>query len=124
MKTPFAKPMTAPNRWYQLSMLQILVAMAVVSLVVWLNRPVPYRIDFDEGGTMPLGDSQGWPFNFRPLSWPLIPVILTPQQANLLPKNTVKNDITVLPLMIDITLGSLMITGSLILVGKFTQRAR
>lgn len=66
--------MTTSNRWYQLSVLQLMVAMAGVAILVWLNRPVPYRIDFDEGGTMPLG--------------------------------------------------SLVITGSLILVGKFTQSAR
>lgn len=39
--------MNAPKRWYQLSMLQMPVAMAVVAALSWLNRPVPFLLTLD-----------------------------------------------------------------------------
>ena len=118
--------MTTPRRWYQLSMLQLLVAMAVVATLVWLNRPVPFWLEFDVGGTLKVGDSQGWPINFRPFHWTTIPLILTPSANPSVsiasPPNTVTHEINLLALLVDIAIGVLIVTGALMLVGKFGKR--
>lgn len=59
--------MTAPKRWYQLSMLQLLVAMAVVAVFVQLNltvtrsEPIPII-----GGKKQFQSAyMGWPLSYR-----------------------------------------------------------
>lgn len=52
--------MTAPKRWYQLSMLQILVAMAVVAVFTFQNTS--YQLSNTKDGIGLI--SAGWPFKF------------------------------------------------------------
>lgn len=59
--------MTPPKRWYQLSMLQLLVAMAVVASVVSLNLPVSRKV-----GTGRRDDGQEMTFFVTEAGWPLL----------------------------------------------------
>lgn len=114
------------KRWYQLSMLQILIAMAVVSVLVWLNRPIPYRIHSYLGGMVSIGESQGWPICFRPVRWMGIPVILTPSaepQATVVsPKRNIAQEIRLLPLLADMLFGAICTMATVLIVGQFRKK--
>ncbi len=64
--------MTSSKRWYQLSLLQVLVATAVVALFVWLNMIPTYRQSisesfFDDEPKRLMNSSEttyGWPLTY------------------------------------------------------------
>lgn len=118
--------MTVPKRWFQLSMLQMLVAMAMTAWLVWLNRPVPCYVHSDLGGMTSVGESQGWPIYFRPFRWRELPVILTPSAEPrapiATPTRSLAQEIHWLPLLVDTVLGAMMITVAVIIVGLFGKR--
>lgn len=118
--------MTGSKRWYQLSMLQMLVAMAMTAWLVWLNRPVPCYVHSDLGGMTCVGESQGWPIHFRPFRWRELPVILTPSAEPRAPiaspTRSLAQDIHWLPLLVDTVLGAMMITLAVFIVGLFGKR--
>lgn len=52
--------MPIPKRWYQLSMLQVLVAMAVVAVFTFKNASFQSSTNHNDVGLI----SAGWPFTF------------------------------------------------------------
>ena len=104
----------------------MLVAMAVVAVLSWLNRPVPYFIHSEIGGMTSIGDSQGWPICFRPFRWRVISIILTPSaepRANVAsPTRNVLQEIIWLPLLVDIVLAAMLVTVAVIVVGLFGKK--
>ena len=55
--------MTTRKRWYQLSMLQLLVAMAVASLFCWINLP-KRSVLVVEPETIVVAYTAGWPLTY------------------------------------------------------------
>lgn len=120
--------MTAPKRWYQLSMLQILVAMAVVAVLWTINAKVdrvPIYSEWEAPAPL-ISHYQvcaGWPFKY------LDGVVVAfrfpgveDQSAKHAPPTIVEPAIRLVPLLGNIAAGSVLLTVALLLVVKLGKQ--